>query len=214
MRSLFSLLLLLPGGVLAIGQKSLVNFNSSGIMLASQDSFVTINADKNDFPAVLRVCDDLAMDFGRVTGANGSVVLHGDGAPTMNASMIFNVTGKPNFGITSNATQSGGAIIAGTIGHSSVIDNLVSQGRLNVAEIKGKWESYVSSVVQNPMPGVSQALVIAGMVVHLCGFGLKLTGRDQAPTVEGPFTVYTLSPSKSVFLLGGSWPTLRPRSTA
>lgn len=162
------LTLLLSSGALAIGQKPAVNFDGSGALLATQDSFVTINADQNDWPAVLRVVDDLAIDFGRVTGANGSVVLHGDGQSTMNASMIFNVTGRPNFGITSKATKPGGTIIAGTMGHSSVIDSLVAQGKLNLTVIQGGWESYVSSVVQDPMPGVSEALVIAGSSTPCC----------------------------------------------
>lgn len=163
MRSLLSTLLLLPG-VLAIGQKPVVNFNASGSLLASQSSFVTINADQNEWPAVLRVCDDLAMDFGLVTGTNGSVMLHGDGMSAMNASMIFNVTGRSSFGIMSSATTPGGTIIAGTIGNSSLIDDLIAQGKLDVTEIRGSWESYVSSVVSDPMPGVSQALVIAGQL--------------------------------------------------
>lgn len=162
MRFLLSALLLLPG-VLAIGQKPIVNFNASGPLLADQNSFVSIHADHNDWPAVLRVCDDLAMDFGRVTGANGTVVLHGDAMSAMNASLIFNVTGRPNFGITSKATAPGGTIIAGTIGYSSIIDNLVAQGKLDVTGIQNSWESYVSSIVYDPMPGVSEALVIAGL---------------------------------------------------
>lgn len=162
MRCLSSALFAFLPGALAIGQQPTVNFNGSGTFLASQTSFVTINADKNEWPAVLRVCDDLAMDFGRVTGVNGSVTLLGDGLAAMNASMIFNITGRPSFGITSNATMPGGTIIAGTVGVSSTIDSLIAQGKLDVSMIQGSWESYVSTVVSSPVPGVAEALVIAG----------------------------------------------------
>jgi hypothetical protein len=155
-------------GVLAIGQQSTVNFGDSGFLLASDALSVNIHADANDWPAVLRVCDDLAMDFGCVTGRNGSVTLIGnDTAPNLNASMIFNITGRPSFGMISGGNLKGGAIIAGTLGKSSIIDRLVAEGKLDVAAIEGAWEAYVSTTVSDPIPGVAEAMVVAGKHVRL-----------------------------------------------
>ena len=53
-------------------------------------------------------------------------------------------------------------IIAGTIGNSTIIDRLAQQKKIDVSKIKGTWEAYVSTVVKNPMPGVAEAVVIAG----------------------------------------------------
>jgi hypothetical protein len=53
-------------------------------------------------------------------------------------------------------------IIAGTIGKSSIIDQLIKEKKIDVAPVKGKWEAFVSEVVKNPQPGVEKALVIAG----------------------------------------------------
>jgi Glycosyl hydrolase family 115 len=53
-------------------------------------------------------------------------------------------------------------IIAGTVGHSQVIDDLISAGKINVTAVQGQWESFVSQLISNPIPGCSQALVIAG----------------------------------------------------
>jgi hypothetical protein len=53
-------------------------------------------------------------------------------------------------------------IIAGTIGQSVFLDELVSAGKLDVSTVQGKWESYTSQVVQNPTSGIPWALVIAG----------------------------------------------------
>src|SRR6478609_6162227 len=39
------------------------------------------------------------------------------------------------------------AVIVGTIGHSALIDSLVAHGRLDVRDVKGKWESYRREVV-------------------------------------------------------------------
>ena len=145
---------------LALGQQPTINFDGDGLELASGGSAVQIMCDAGDYPAVLRVCDDLALDFGRVTGANGSVTLMGDG-PAMNASIIFNITGHSSFEMGASGSA-GGVIIAGTIGNSSAIDRMISDGKIDVSEIEGEWESYVSAVVDSPVEGVDRALVIAG----------------------------------------------------
>jgi hypothetical protein len=53
-------------------------------------------------------------------------------------------------------------VIAGTLGHSKLIDQLVSEKKINLTELTGKWEQFVIQVVENPFPGVEKALVIAG----------------------------------------------------
>lgn len=146
----------------AIGQQSNINFNGNGLELASSGSAVQILCEQDDRPAVLRVCDDLALDFGRVTGVNGSVTLLSNGsAPTLNASMIYNITGRTTFNMPSSSSM-GGTVIAGTIGNSPIIDRLMKNGKIGVSAISGTWEAYVTTVVDNPMVNVSQALVIAG----------------------------------------------------
>lgn len=156
---------LLCSTVLAIGQEPTINFNGTGLRLAEKGSSVQLYADSHDWPGVLRVVDDLAKDFGRVTGTSGTVALLGNStAPKYNASTIFNVTGQTTFGHQGPGQYGGkgGAIIAGTIGHSPTIDRLVQDGKLDVSDVEGKWEAYTSTVVNNPMPGVSRAVVIAG----------------------------------------------------
>jgi hypothetical protein len=156
---------LLCSTALAIGQESTINFDGTGLRLAGNGSRVQLHADGHDWPGVLRVVDDLAQDFGRITGTSGTVTLHGNGTvPRYNASTTFNVTGRTSFGHTEPGRydNKGGAIIAGTIGHSAIIDRLVREGKVDVSEIEGKWESYTSTVVDDPVQGVSQAVVIAG----------------------------------------------------
>jgi hypothetical protein len=53
-------------------------------------------------------------------------------------------------------------IIAGTIGKSSLIEDLVKRGKIRVDDISGKWESFIIQVVDKPFPGVEKGLVIAG----------------------------------------------------
>jgi hypothetical protein len=143
----------------------------NGTLLASRSTPVTIHADAADWPGVLRAAHDLAIDFGRVTGTNGTLMA--SGTATGNASMIFNVTGISNdwsvgssnttAPITSRQIAVGGTttiIIAGTIGNSSLIDGMIASGQLDVSAIEGQWESYISTFVENA--GNGSALVIAG----------------------------------------------------
>ncbi|KAF2840967.1 glycoside hydrolase family 115 protein [Patellaria atrata CBS 101060] len=195
--SLFlSVLLLLLPSVLAIGQNATIGFeagNNSTLKLASHGSAVQIHVSKGDDPSVLRASNDLAKDFGRVTGTNGAVHLMDSGNSTVgNASAIFNVTGITTFEMSSNGTV-GGHILAGTIGKSKMIDDLVAAGKIDVSNTKGQWEAFVSTVVSNPMPGVSQALVIAGKISSINNYGIydanRTIGADRRGTIYGLYDI-------------------------
>ncbi|UJF31746.1 glycosyl hydrolase 115 family protein [Paenibacillus hexagrammi] len=55
------------------------------------------------------------------------------------------------------------AMIIGSVDESDVIKQLMADGKLDEAkDLTGKWESYLIKIVDDPVPGVSQALVIAG----------------------------------------------------
>ncbi len=53
-------------------------------------------------------------------------------------------------------------LLIGTIGKNTLIDKLILQKKLNVSSIEGKWEAHITQVINNPLPGVKQALVIVG----------------------------------------------------
>lgn len=53
-------------------------------------------------------------------------------------------------------------VIGGTIGHSKIIDQLIRDGKINADPVKGKWETFSITVVNDPLPNVKQALVIFG----------------------------------------------------
>lgn len=83
---------------------------------------------------------------------------------------INSITGKAIIPHTDNKLTGNYTIVAGTIGHSAVIDRLISTKKLDVSDISGQWERFSISVIDNP-PG-SKLLVIAGSDRRGTAFGI------------------------------------------
>lgn len=56
----------------------------------------------------------------------------------------------------------GRVVIIAEAGQSKIIDQLVTQGKLNIDDITGKWEAYKRVVIDSPFAGITQALVVVG----------------------------------------------------
>ena len=121
-----------------LGEKPYVRFSAGAgtFPLVSGGKSAPLLVDDGDWPGVKRAVGDLAEDERRVTGV----------APAVSASV-----GREQE-----------VVLIGTIGHSALIDGLVRAGKLDVSGIAGHWEMAVTTVVNDPMPGVRRALVIAG----------------------------------------------------
>jgi hypothetical protein len=110
---------------------------ASAFPLVTADQVAPLCYDKGDYPGVLRAIGDLQADIESVTTrrpAASPVV--GPGAADI--------------------------VIIGTLGRNAAIDALVASGKLDVADLRGKRESFVITSVAAPRPGVQRALVIAG----------------------------------------------------
>ncbi|MES2179875.1 MAG: glycosyl hydrolase 115 family protein [Gemmatimonadota bacterium] len=127
----------ISGDVIVIENDSPYSRAATGFPLVANAVAAPIVGSASDFKGVTRAINDLRMDVGRVTGK----------APTV------------SMDVPSDARQ---IVLVGTLGKSPLIDKLVQGGKLSAAGVTGKWETYVRQVVLNPMPGVDQALVIAG----------------------------------------------------
>jgi hypothetical protein len=115
-----------------------------------------VYVDANDWAGVIRAAGDLQADVARVTGLTPAITHKGE-SPGANL------------------------IIVGTIGRSAMIDQLIREGKIDASPIAGKWESFFTQVVPEPLPGVASALVIAG--------------SDQRGTIYG---IYDLSEAMGV----------------
>jgi hypothetical protein len=100
-----------------------------------------------DFKVVGIAAHDLAADIERVTGRRP--VVRNDAS-----------------GLTSPV------VLIGTLGKSPYIDGLVTVGKLDVATLRGQWESFLIATVADPYPGVPLALVIVGSDRRGTAFGV------------------------------------------
>ncbi|KAI1869421.1 hypothetical protein JX265_006511 [Neoarthrinium moseri] len=115
-----------------------------------------ILVNQDDFPGVHLAAQNLSQDFARVTRGLPNPV-----------TKVDQVHPTPQMPI---------AIIVGSLDHSTLIQKLEVEGKIDVSSIRGKWESFITTIVDQPWEGCSKALVI--------------TGSDKRGTIFG---VYTLS---------------------
>ena len=108
----------------------------------------TICTDVGDYKVVNIAAQMLADDVERVTSARSTIV----------SATSF------------KKLPQGATVVAGTVGHSRIIDELVRQKAIDVSAIKGKWESYIITTVNRPKQ--KQLLVIAGSDRRGTAFGL------------------------------------------
>ncbi|MDP9046669.1 MAG: glycosyl hydrolase 115 family protein [Bacteroidota bacterium] len=105
--------------------------------LAANGKAAPIYTSAEEYPGVVRAAKSLQADVESVTKAS------------------------PEF-LSGQTGSSNELVLIGTIGKNKLIDKLIEQKKLDVAGIAGKWEVHLTQVVNNPIPGVKQALVIAG----------------------------------------------------
>ncbi|MES2445940.1 MAG: glycosyl hydrolase 115 family protein [Bacteroidota bacterium] len=103
--------------------------------LVSKGKVASILVSQNEWSGTILAAKNLQIDIEKVSGI----------AP---AFLIEETKGMP--------------IIIGTIGKSKIIDEMISNRRINVSDIAGHWEATLIQVVKNPVKGIDSALVIVG----------------------------------------------------
>ena len=138
-------LLAFAGSVLAIGQPTCVAFNSSHstFPVVQNRKATPILLSPDEWPGVQRTAFDFASDIEQVTGVKPA---------------LKNVT-SPH---PSYSSYGASVIIVGTLGKSSLIDEVVNRTKLDVSSIQGKWEAFLTKEVANPLPGIKSAYVMIG----------------------------------------------------
>ncbi|HPS13809.1 MAG TPA: glycosyl hydrolase 115 family protein, partial [Prolixibacteraceae bacterium] len=75
---------------------------------------------------------------------------------------VERVTGKKPVLASSKSKLADYVVIIGSIEKNQILKELVKAGKLNVDSLRNQWERYTIKTIDNPFPGVTQALVIAG----------------------------------------------------
>lgn len=116
----------------AIGQPQHVRTTPApgSFPLARTGVAAKLYVDPGDWPGILRAAHDLQADIQRVTGI------------------------RPDFSREAKL-PSGDVVLIGTIGKSGVIDRLIREHKIDVSDIRGKWESTLTQVVDHPLPRAS-----------------------------------------------------------
>ncbi|KAF9055272.1 hypothetical protein BDZ89DRAFT_1087945 [Hymenopellis radicata] len=146
--ALASILTLLPRFVVGLGDPAIVNFDA-GLSLVS----LPIVVDANDWPGVHVAAENLAQDFERVSGVRSQVI------NATNASDI----------------DSSAIIFVGSLNRSPLTQQLVDGGILDTSAVDGQWETFTTSLVEQPFEGVDTAFIIAG--------------SDKRGTIYGAYTL-------------------------
>jgi hypothetical protein len=118
-------------------------------------TYISVNNGKGYFP--LAVKGKVVPIYTATTDYPGVII-----ATKILQSDIKKVTTDSSLLLTGNIAQEKSLILIGTLGKNEMIDRLASEKKLNVSNIQGKWEAHITQVVNNPFPGVKQALVIVG----------------------------------------------------
>ncbi|MBN2425182.1 MAG: glycosyl hydrolase 115 family protein [Calditrichaceae bacterium] len=105
--------------------------------LLDKGKSATLFLSSQDYPGVLKVAAHLQTDINRVSGTMPELIM--DKIPKENA-----------------------LVIIGTIGKSPVIDQLIKEQKIDADKIINRWDTYALQTVDEPLPGISQALVIFG----------------------------------------------------
>jgi len=92
---------------------------------------------QNDYKGILRAARDLSSDIEKVTDKKPEI-LHT---------------------VDKKAKQ---LIIIGSLEKSDIIESLVKSKKIDISDIKDKWEAYKICVVKKPFKGIKNALVIVG----------------------------------------------------
>ena len=122
---------------------------SKGWFPLAADEAAGIIYDETDFPVVGIAAEMLADDVERITGNRPELLHHAD---------LNDMPEVP-------------AVLAGTVGRSRIIDELVTRGLVDVSEISGKWESSLITTVR--LQGRDKpVLVIAGSDRRGTAYGL------------------------------------------
>jgi hypothetical protein len=116
---------------------------------------------------------------------------------------IENVTGKwPKI---INQISGKNILIICSIERSSLINELVSNGKLDTNDLSGKWEAYKLQVIDHPFKGVNKALVIVGSDRQGTAYGVFTLSKQMGVSPWYWWADVPAKKKKEVFVKAGTY---------
>jgi len=119
----------------------------NSFLVASSSQAATIYIDPNDDWLINKAAELLQNDLEMVTGKK-PVIVHD----------------------LSNSEKN--IIIIGSIDNSAIIQKLVTEKKIDIKNIRGKWEAFQVQTISNPFKGFENALIISGSDKRGTAFGV------------------------------------------
>jgi hypothetical protein len=105
-----------------------------------------------------------------VTEQNDFTVCHI--AADLLADDIKRVCGTKPQQVQDTSGLAGNAVFVATLGKSSLVDSLVAEGKLDVSDVTGQWETFILQVINEPIAGIDKGLFIVGSDRRGTAFGV------------------------------------------
>ncbi|KAF2018797.1 glycoside hydrolase family 115 protein [Aaosphaeria arxii CBS 175.79] len=159
---------------LALLEEPFVTFGSQPGAIAIHNAPILYSLD--DYAGVRIAAESLVNDLLQITGAKPSLIAVKDGTSP-----------------AGNSTDT--AIIVGSV-NSTLIQHLggnTTNSTSNFAHLQGKWESFSTKILNSPLPGIQNALVIAGSDKRGTVFGIHTLAEQCG---QSPFHWFADVPAK------------------
>ena len=154
-------------------------------IVSIDQSTASIRYDANDYKGVIRAITDLQNDINSVTSQ------------------------KP--GLLTSESAKDYEIVIGTIGKSKWIDALVKNKKLDVRGLKGKWESFVITTIDNPQPGTKKCLLIVGSDKRGTIYGIYELAQQLGVSPWYWWADVPARPRNAAYVLPGSYASGEPK---
>ena len=166
---------------------------TGGFPLVGAESNAIFVVDANDAEVVTTVARCVIQDINTITGKQLAAPFQL--SPGEGISLKDLVGGE-------GASGEVYPVIAGTIGQSTIIDALIADGKVDTTGLTGVWEAYALQLVQQPMEGVSQALVIMGGTPRGTAYGLFEISRRIGVSPYVWWADVEPAPMSSIYIQG------------
>ena len=177
-----------------------------GFPLVTDQGTAVFIVDEGDAEVVGTVARCVIHDLKTVTGRQPSL---------LTAASLPHLL-KRKEGATHNVSLSFGEgwgeapVIAGTIGQSAIIDDLIANGKVDTTGLTGEWEAYALQLVQQPAEGIAQALVIMGGTPRGTAYGLFEISRRIGVSPYVWWADVEPAPMSAIYVQGDRTPVEKP----